>query len=513
MENRKSKINWVYVISLIISIVLTVWAVVLPDNFNVMADTVMAVVTGDFGWLYMIGVGAFLFFSVWLGFSKYGSIKLGPDDSEPEYSTLSWFAMLFSSGMGIGLVFWGVAEPLSHYMNPLGAEPGTPEAAQFAMGKSLLHWCLHPWACFCVIGLGLAYMQFRKNQPGLISRLFVPLFGEEKINGWLGTLIDVLAVFATIAGVCTSLGLGTMQINAGLSHLFGIPNTKVVQAIIIIVISILFVSTAVAGIEKGISVVSNINMVLAVVLMVLCFIIGPTVFELNIFSEGIGLYLKNLIPDSFAIGAFENNEWYGSWTIFYWAWWVAWAPFCGSFIARISRGRTIREFVAGVLIVPAILSFMWFSIFGGMGLNLGTKVAELAAANKDTACFVVFSEYPLGMILSGITIILVATFFITSANSATFVLGIFTSEGNLNPSKKNKLIWGVIEVLFALVLMLVSANGLNMMQSISIAGAFPFLLVMIVSMFAIVKSLQKEKIEKRPCGIEMQKEENPEAEG
>lgn len=509
MEKRKDNLNWVYIISLVIAIALTLWAVVFPDNFNVMAVTVMAIVTSDFGWLYMIGVGGFLFFSIWLGFSKYGKIKLGPDDSEPEYSTLSWFAMLFSSGMGIGLVFWGVAEPLSHYMNPLGADPGTPEAAQFAISKSFLHWCLHPWACFCVIGLGLAYMQFRKNQPGLISRLFVPLFGEKLINGWLGTVIDVLAVFATIAGVCTSLGLGTMQINAGLDYLFGIPNTKMVQAVIIITISFLFVSTAVIGIEKGISLVSNINMVLVAVLMTTCFIVGPTIFELNIFSEGIGLYLKNLIPDSFAIGAFEDIEWYGNWTIFYWAWWVAWAPFCGSFIARISKGRTIREFVAGVLIVPAMLSFMWFSIFGGMGLNLGTRIAELAAANKDTACFVVFAEYPFGMILSGITIMLVATFFITSANSATFVLGIFTSRGDLNPSKKTKLIWGIIEVVFALVLMLVSTNGLSMMQSISIAGAFPFLLVMLLSMAAIVKSMQEEIVEKEP---DIQKEKSLEAE-
>lgn len=496
MEKRKG-LNVVLVVSMVLTLVITVWAILMPSNFEMVANLAMDFVTNKFGWLYLIGVGAVLGFCIWLIFSKYGKIKLGPDDSEPEYSTMSWFAMLFSSGMGIGLVFWGVAEPLNHFMNPIGGiEGSTTQAAEFAMGKSLLHWCLHPWACFCIIGLGLAYMQFRKNQPGLISRLFLPIFGEKLINGWLGKLIDILATFATVAGVCTSLGLGTLQINSGLNYLFGVPNTKMIQVIIIVVISAIFTVTAVIGIEKAMSKVSDINMILCFVLMIASFIIGPTIFQLDIFSESIGIYLANLIPDTFAVGAFADKAWYGGWTIFYWAWWIAWAPFVGSFIARISKGRTVGEFVAGVLIVPAILSFIWFAIFGGMGLNLelneGINVAKQAVADASTACFVVFNEYPFGKILSGITVLLVSTFFITSANSATFVLGIFSSDGNLNPSGRIKAIWGIVEALLALFLLLASENGLKMMQNISIAGAFPFLLVMIGCMFAIAKSLKLE---------------------
>lgn len=496
MSKKKNKVNMVLVIGLAITILLAAWAAILPDNFAFVATWLLAFITGKFGWLYTLGVVAFLIFCFAIGFSKYGKIKLGPDDSKPDYSTAKWFAMLFSSGMGIGIVFWGVAEPLSFYSNPIGnIEAGSPEAMEFAMQKALLHWGLHPWAIFGVVALGLAYMNFRKGKPFLVSSLFIPLVGEKRVNGWFGKMIDILAIFATVAGLCTSLGLGTMQINAGLNHLFGVPETKLIQTIIIIIISTLFTVTAVIGIEKGISLVSDINMLLAFGAMILAFVVGPKVLQLNILSEALGDYLFKVIPDSFAVGAYADSDWYGTWTIFYWAWWVAWAPFCGTFIARISRGRTIREFMAGVLIVPALLTLVWFSIFGGMGMNLGMDVAVQAAARPETAGFIVFSHYPLGGLLSVIVVCLVCTFFVTSANSGTFVLGMFSSKGNLNPKGMVKGIWGAAVAALALFLLLSSENGLQMTQSISIAGAFPFLLVMIGCIFGIVKAIKTENKE------------------
>lgn len=509
MKRNDGKINWVMIVPLAICLSIIIWAIVGPSSFSYAATSLMSIITSKFGWLYMLGVAAFLVFCLWLALSRYGDIKLGEDSDKPEYSLVSWFAMLFSSGMGIGLIFWGVAEPITHYTTACTTNPfNVDNPGGWAMQKSMLHWCLHPWAIFCIIGLGLAYMSFRKKKPMLVSSIFISLFGEEKCKGITGQIIDIIAVVATVAGVCTSLGLGTLQINGGLAQLLGIPENKLVQMIIVIVISFIFTFTAAVGIEKGISLVADINMILCVVMMVLCFVLGPTIFELNIMTEGIGSYLSSILSDSFTIGAFNSkqHEWLNSWTIFYWAWWVAWAPFCGCFIARISKGRTVREFVAGVLLVPAMLSLLWFGIMGGMGINLGEKMCAIASQNSATACFIVFLEYPLGKIISGICILLVCTFFVTSANSATFVLGMFTSEGDLNPSGKKKTLWGVIEAAFALCLLIATNDGLNMMQTISIAGAFPFLIVMILALPAIYKALSKEVRHNEPeYGAEIRK--------
>lgn len=494
-RKKDNKLNMVLIVSLAICLIIIAWAIILPEGFGNMANSLMGFVTSKFGWLYMLGVAVFLFFCLFMAVSKYGKITLGKDDDKPEYSTLSWFSMLFSSGMGIGLIFWGVAEPITHFTTANGENPfNVDNPGLWAISKSLLHWCLHPWAIFCVIGLGLAYMVFRKDKPMLISSIFEPALGDKKAWKWLAPVIDIFAVFATVAGVSTSLGLGTMQINGGLNELFGIPENNLVRIIIIVVISVLFTYTAAVGIEKGISIVADINMILFVAIMVLCFVFGPTVFELNIMTEGIGSYLANIIPDSFAIGAFneEQNAWYSNWTVFYWAWWVAWAPFCGCFIARISRGRTVKEFIAGVLIVPALLSVIWFAIMGGMGINLGEKICAIASQNSATACFVVFLQYPLGKIICGICLLLVVTFFVTSANSATFVLGMYSCEGDLQPSGRIKTIWGVVEAAFALFLLIATEDGLGMMQTTSIAGAFPFLLIMLGSVYAILRAFNEE---------------------
>lgn len=497
MNKIKEKNNTVFYISLILSISIVLWGIIGSESFSKFANSLFEFLTTNFAWSYLITMLLFVVFAVILAFSKYGDIKLGPDDSEPEYKTSSWFGMLFGAGMGIGLVFWGVAEPISHFVNPVGAEPGSLEAANFAMKTSFMHWGIHPWANYSIIGLALAYFQFRKNKPGLISSIFIPLLGEERVNGPIGKTIDIFAVFATIAGVATSLGLGTLQINSGLNFLFGIPETKLVQVIIIAVVTVLFIWTAISGINKGIKVLGDINLLLAFILLSLVIIFGPSLSFINSLTNGIGEYINEFISNSLHIKSFGDNTWAQGWTIFYWAWWIAWAPFVGTFIARISKGRTIRQFIGGVIFAPALVSIVWFSAFGSMGINLVDKIGveglKLAAENPSIALFEVFSHYSLGTILSIITVVLLCTFFITSANSATFVLGMLTSEGDLNPTKKKQFIWGIVQSLLATSLLL--AGGLEALQTASVAAAFPFIFIMIFAIISLMKALKQDKKE------------------
>ncbi len=482
----------VFYISLLIVLGIVIWGVAAPGMFESAANASFSYLVGNFGWFYMLSMSSFVIFAIWIAASKYGAIKLGPDDSTPDYSFVSWFAMLFSAGMGIGLVFWGVAEPLNHFIAPLAAESGSAAAADFAIRKSFFHWGLHPWANYSVLALALAYMQFRKGKPGLISSVFIPLLGEERVKGPIGHTIDVLAIFATVAGVATSLGLGAYQINSGLNFLFGLPENNFVIFGIVAVVTFLFMMSAVTGLDKGIKFLSNLNVGIAGLLVLVTLIIGPTVLILDTFSTGLGNYLQNLVTDSFNLNPFGDSSWYGGWTIFYWAWWIAWAPFVGTFIARISRGRTIREFVAGVLLAPTLASFLWFAVFGATGINAGTEVASQAIQSTSTAFFVVMSQYPLGSVISLVAVVLLSTFFVTSADSATFVLGMMSSGGDLNPSTQRKLIWGVIQSGLALVLMFASSNGLKMLQTASIAAAFPFAIVMLFGMVSIMKALREE---------------------
>ncbi len=497
MDKTKQKNNnTVFYVSLAISLAIVIWGIVAQKNFAEFANKLLAFLTNNFGWAYLISMFVFVLFSLVLAFSKYGNIKLGPDDSEPEYSTTSWFAMLFGAGMGIGLVFWGVAEPISHFVSPApGIEPGTNQAINFAMKASFMHWGFHPWANYAIIGLALAYFQFRKNKPGLISSIFIPLFGEKRVSGPIGKTIDILAVFATIAGVATSLGLGTLQINSGLNYLFNLPETTQVQLGIIAVITILYIWTAVSGIDKGIKLLGDINLYLAFGILILSFVFGPTLKIVNVFTNGLGQYINSFIADSLHVEAFGDNSWTNGWTIFYWAWWIAWAPFVGTFIARISKGRTIKEFIGGVIFAPAIVSIVWFSVFGAMGLNLSETIGidglAAAARNPSTALFFVFSNYTLGKVLSFIAVLLLCTFFITSANSATFVLGMLSSGGDLNPSAKKQFLWGIIQALFAAALLV--SGGLNALQTASVAAAFPFIVVMLLAIVSLMKALKEEK--------------------
>ena len=483
----------VFKVSIIISVLIVLWGLVAPDNFSGAANWAFSTITQKFGWFYVLSMAIFLFFSIWIAyFSRFGHIPLGKDGEKPEYSLFSWFAMLFSAGMGVGLIFWGVAEPINYYLNPLGADPQSKEAAMFAFNKSFLHWGMHPWAAYAIIGMSLAYMQYRKSYKGLISSILVPLFGEGFEKTFLGKSIDVLTIIATVAGVATSLGLGTYQINSGLNYIFGIANNKQTQVIIIMITTIIVIASVSTPLEKGIKLISDINIYFAIILLTFCFFFGPTVDIINTFIEGIGIYATNFMSNSFSIGAFGDNKWYGSWTLFYWAWFIAWAPFTGMFIAKISKGRTIREFITGVLLAPAIVSFFWFSVFGRIAINSPIEVINEAMKSIPTAYFIVMKDFPLGTVVNVFTIVLLSTFFITSANSATFVLGILSSDGDLEPSTNKKIIWAILQAGFALCLMLGSSNGLQMLQTASITLAFPFAIVMILCIISFVKILKKE---------------------
>lgn len=497
MERNDQSNNSVFKISVLISFLIVASGIFFTQSFELITNLFNVIISTNFGWVYTLAMTIFLGFSIWIGFfSRFRNIKLSKEEEVPEYSLFSWFAMLFSAGMGVGLIFWGVAEPANYYLNPLNAEPLTREAAIFAFNKSFLHWGMHPWAAYSVVGMALAYMQYRKGEKGLISSLLIPIFGKNIRNTSFGKSIDILTIIATVGGIATSLGLGVYQINSGLSYLFGIPENSTIQLIIIGITTLIVVLSVATPLEKGIKVISDVNIYLAIALVLFCFLLGPTIEIMKTFTEGIGIYITNLIPNSFNNGAFENTTWYGSWTLFYWAWFIAWAPFTGMFIARISKGRTIKEFVSGVLLAPALVSFFWFSIFGRITLNSSVDVMREAIKSTPTAYFVVMSNFPYGKLVCIFTLVLLSTFFITSANSATFVLGMLTSEGSLNPSKKNKIIWGFLQSGMAIALMIGTKNGLQMLQTASITLALPFAFIMVLCIFSFMKILIRDESDK-----------------
>lgn len=490
-----TKISNVFWISIAIVLIAVLFGAVAPNSLEVVTGNLQELLTTAFGWYYLILVTFIVVFSVFLIFSPVGMIKLGKPNEEPEFTRASWFAMLFSAGMGIGLVFWGAAEPLSHFITPPVAEGGTAAAHKEAMRYTFFHWGIHAWALYAIVALTLAYFQFRKDEPALISATLKPLLGKS-MEGPLGNLVDVLAVFATVIGVATTLGFGAAQINGGLSYLLGIPNNFFVQLIIVAVVTILFMISAWSGLGKGIKYLSNTNLILAISLLVLMFIVGPTILILNMFTDTIGGYIQNIIQMSFRIAPLdeEHRGWINSWTIFYWAWWISWSPFVGIFIARVSRGRTIREFIIGVLLLPALASFFWFSVFGTSAINVHKAgTVDLSTFATEEILFAVFDGYPLSMLLSIVAIILVCTFFITSADSATFVLGMQTTNGSLMPPNRIKLIWGIAQSLVALILLY--SGGLQALQNTLISAAFPFSFIIVLMMLSLYRSLLKEKKE------------------
>ena len=497
MGEKKGK-NTVFYVSLIIVGIIAVWSVAFNDSFTVVANAAFKVLTTDFGWLYLISMIIFFGFIVYFAFGKYGKIRLGSDDSRPEYSNITWFGLLFGCGMGVGLVFWGVAEPLTYYLNPTdGIEAASQASANFAFENFFMHWGILPWANYAVIGLALAYFMFRKNKKCLLSVMLEPLIGEKLANGWLGKVVDILGVFATVAGVVTSLGLGTLQINAGFNYLFGVPINLVVEIIIIIIVSFLYIGSAVSGLDKGIKIISDTNLYVAIGLLAVCFIVGPKVETLNAFVNGMGQYIGNFIPTALKINSYSDNSWFGSWRLFYWAWFIAWAPFVGVFVARISKGRTIREFVLGVVLVPTIASCIWGAVFGNLGINLGEKglmaIEKLqeAVATPEVGLFVVLGQYPLGFILSLVALVSLCAFFVTSANSGVYVLSMLSTDGAINPPNGRKILWGVIQSVMAIGLLM--AGGLKPLQTISLVAAFLFIFVMLGTIAAFIKVFKEEK--------------------
>lgn len=496
-----NQVTKVFYISVVAALLFIIWGIIPADvlptwNLTNVTGQIQGFLTDKFGWFYLLSATGFLIFAIYLVFSKYGKLKLGKPDDEPEYPYITWFAMLFSAGMGIGLVFWGAAEPLSHFHTPPvpGMEPTSEEAAQSAMKYSFFHWGLHPWAIYAVLALALAYFKFRKDAPGVISAALTPVLGEKRVKGPIGTLVDFIAVFATIFGVATSLGLGALQISSGLAFTIdGLEDTFSLQLIIIIVVTVLFMASAMTGLNKGIKYLSNINIVLALLLMFFMLFAGPTNFIMDYFTTTFGSYIRDLPYMSFRLTPFADESsfsWVQGWTIFYWAWWISWAPFVGTFIARVSKGRTIREFILGVLLVPTVFGALWFSVFGGTTISLeyfdGVNIySDMQELGTEVALFSMLEHVPLGGVMSVIGLLLISTFFVTSADSATFVLGMQTTNGSLNPKNQVKFTWGILQAGAAAVLLW--QGGLGALQTAAIIAAFPFTFIMILICFSLHK--------------------------
>lgn len=501
----------VFYISAGILLLMVLFGVFVPDKLETMTANIQTFITNSFGWYYLILVSLIVIVCLYFLISPLGRIRLGRQDERPEFSTISWYAMLFSAGMGIGLVFWGTAEPISHYMvsTPTGVEPGTDQAVRDSLRYTFFHWGIHAWAIYGIVALVLAYFNFRHGKPGLISATLEPVLGN-RVNGTAGKIVDVISVVATVIGVATTLGFGAVQINGGLSYLYGIPSTFLVQLLIVLVVTVLFMISAWSGLGKGIKILSNVNMILAGILLLFMLFLGPTQFILNIFTNTIGTYLQSLPSMSFRLSPLndEVRSWINGWTIFYWAWWIAWAPFVGIFIARVSKGRSIREFVFGVLLVPAIIGFLWFSTFGGSAIMLEHEgVANISGLATEESLFGVLANYPLSSVMSILAIILIGTFFITSADSGTFVLGMMTTNGSLTPGNKIKFTWGIM--LAAISLVLLYSGGLQALQNTMIVAALPFSIIMGLMAYSLIKALSKEAKELGIGKIPKQKPQKP----
>ena len=501
------RLGVVFYVTVAISAVFVVCGVLFTETFGGALASVAGWITTGLGWMYMLITAFFLAFAIYLAFSRYGKIRLGRPDERPEFGRFAWFAMLFQAGMGIGLVFWGVAEPLSHYAEPpLGlAEPRSAEAADLALRTALFHWSLHPWAMYAVVGLAVAYFSFRRGMNSLqISSVLYPILGE-RVNGPIGKAVDVLAIFATLVGVAGSLGSGTLQIDAGLSQVFGLPSGLGLQLGIIAVTGVAYMLSASTPVEKGVNFLSQASIYLAFFLIVYFVIVGPTLLQLNAFTQGTGNYLANVVPQSFYMSAFrpEEGAWLGSWTIFFWATWIAWAPYVGAFIARISRGRTIREFVVGVLVAPSIFSVIWFAVFGASAFQvddrLNGSISENAAANPAGALFEFIAQYPLALVASLLAIFLVWIFFVAGADAGTIVLGSMSTGGDLNPRVGVKLIWGLIMAAFAAIMLAAAGpgRGIDAIVNSQIIAATPFGLLMLAIAYSLLKAIKTDYREER----------------
>ncbi|GAA2132275.1 BCCT family transporter [Glycomyces algeriensis] len=488
----------VFWISAVVILAVIVFGAVYPDQFETGSTAALNWVIVNFAWLFIIAGNIFVVLAIYIAASRFGAIKLAASaDEEPEFGTLPWISMMFAAGMGIGLMFYGVAEPLAHYFEappPLELNPASPfyndQLTEGALVYSFFHWGLHPWAIYAVAGLALAYSTFRKQRGNNMSDAFAPLTAGKRWGPMTGKAIDLLAVFATVFGTAASLGLGALQVAVGLEIVVGVPESTQLELVVIIALTAAFVASAFSGVHRGVKWLSTTNVVLALFLIVFVFFAGPTLFILDAWPNAIGGYLSELAGISSATGAFGGGEWLGTWTIFYWAWWLSWAPFVGTFIARISRGRTIRQFIVGVLLIPSAASTLWFAILGGTALwqqNHGEDFSDAVALGEEYSLFALLESLPLYSLLSGLSMVLVAIYFVTGADSASLVLGSLSSHGSLAPKKPLVVFWGATIGAVAAVLLL--SGGLQGLKNATIIVALPFVIVMLLLCVSLMKEL------------------------
>lgn len=479
------------------------WGAFGTDSLEDVSGTLLGELIHNCGWAFVLAASCFVIFALWLAISRYGRIHLGSEHEKPEFRTVSWIAMMFSAGMGIGLMFWGVSEPLAHFVDaPPGTRPGSVgERMSTAMATTLFHWTLHPWAIYAVVGLGIAYSTFRKKRRQTISSVFTPLIGRRHAEGAVGRVIDILAIVATVFGSAASLGLGTLQIGSGMQEVGWLEKAGTgLLVAIIAVLTAAFVLSAVSGVERGIQWLSNTNMVLALLLALFVFVAGPTIVILDLVPTSLFAYLGDL-PElagrTEISGGATVDEWLSSWTVFYWAWWISWTPFVGMFIARISRGRTIRQFIGGVILVPSTVSLIWFAIFGGSAMQLQSRNMLGDASTVEGRLFAVLREYPVATVTSLLVMILVAIFFVSGADAASIVMGTLSQRGALEPQKPLVIFWGVVTGAVAAIMLLVGSgkgDALTGLQNLTILAAAPFVLVMIGICWALMRDLRRDPL-------------------
>jgi glycine betaine transporter len=494
--------NTVFLVSAAVILLLVILGAVMPNRFGETAGALFGFTTVNFGWFYLLAVFVIILFLIGLAVSKYGAIRLGGDDDRPQFSFFTWIGMLFSAGFGAGLVFWGIAEPMSHFFSTpfSGVEGQTEQAARLAMGYSFFHWGVSQWSVFAIVGLVIGFLQFRKQKDGLVSTALEPVTGQNHV---VKKTIDSLAVIATVMGIATSVGLGVLQMNGGINAVFGTGNSIGIQMMIILVIFVAYMLSSSTGLEKGIKYLSNLNLGLALGLLVFVFFAGPTVFILETFTLAIGDYLTHFVEYSLRMQPYVGGTWVRDWTIFYWAWAIAWSPFVGAFVARVSRGRTIREYIMGVMIIPPLIACIWIAAFGGTALwhdlNAGTGIAEAVNADFTSALFQTYEVLPLKTLLSVLSILLIFTFLVTSADSATYILASMTMNGSLNPPLFAKMVWGVL--MSAIAAVLLYAGGLEALQTASLIAALPFTILLLMMMLAIGKLLRREPLPIRKADL------------
>jgi choline/glycine/proline betaine transport protein len=484
----------VFGVSSVIIIGAVVLTIIFKDYVEAIFNSMQNNIAIYAGWFFILSMNLILIIVFSFLFSRYGDIRLGGEDAKPQFSILGWFAMLFSAGMGIGLLFYGVAEPMFHFVSSPLAESGTAEAARVAMDLTFLHWGLHPWAVYSLVGLSLAFFCFNKGLPLSIRSVFHPIFGD-RIYGALGNVVDIMATVATLFGVATSLGLGVQQVNAGLSHLFGIPQTAWVQVLLIAGITAIATWSVVMGLNAGIRRLSELNLFFAAILLVFVLLLGPTLFVLDAFVENIGYYVQHLPQLSTWNETYEATNWQQGWTVFYWGWWIAWSPFVGMFIARVSYGRTIKQFILGVLFVPTLITFLWITVFGNTAINIemfgAGGIAKAVQENIPVSLFVLLENFPLDMLTSLLSIAVIIFFFVTSSDSGSMVIDMITSGGNPDPPVLQRLFWAILEGVVAAVLLV--GGGLVALQTGAITTGLPFALVLLVMGFSLRRGLADYK--------------------